>query len=414
MTVKHFNWHKSNGGIAMATTIDEIKSFMFRKSNDHRANGGLGKTCRKCSTSHPLRECPAWGKKCHKCGNKNHFCTSCRSKQKGPRDCKRPPHGRSTMRHPKGRARWSKLRSRSRSNSWSAHRYRVKLISTPSPAPWETLLKCPCRDYPMMSMGDTPFKTKRKVLNLPKRHFTLFTDPSQLSSISNEMDPDSKTKILTILNIKLPHQNGMDNLQVKVDNGAEANILPLDSFRTMFLHALDKHGYPTVGLLERSKINLECYNDGRLINHGCIKLKLQHYSEKSFKDHIFYVIETKTQKEIIIGHPVSVRLGLIRVLCKNVSKSISAIGNSENTSSSNSFQDHWLNIDGKPWKKKQRSKSESFQNHSSESFMNTAKYAQSETPFKTLTKTQVNVSFQMHPPKVARIEPNLTSFKTIG
>ena len=112
----------------------------------------------------------------------------------------------------------------------------------------------------------------------------------------------------------------------------------------MFPHALDENGYPKTGFLERSNMNLECYNDGRLINHGCIKLKLQHYSEKSFQDHIFYVVETKTQKEIIVGHPVSARLGLIHVLCENVSKSISAIENSENTSSSNSFQDHWLNI----------------------------------------------------------------------
>ena len=175
----------------------------------------------------------------------------------------------------------------------------------------------------------------------------------------------------------------MDNLQVKVDDSVEANILPLDSFRTMFPHALDKNGYPTAGFLERSKINLECYNDKRLKNHGCIKLKLQHYSEKSFQDHIFCVVETKTQKEIIVGHPVSVRLGLIHVLCKNVSKSISAIQNSENTSSSNSFQDHWLNIDGKLWQRKQRSKSESFWDHSSKSLRTTAKNAQSETPFKT-------------------------------
>ena len=101
------------------------------------------------------------------------------------------------------------------------------------------------------------------------------------------MDPDGKTKILTILNIRLPHWHGKDNLQVKVDNGTEANILPLDSFRIMFPHALDEHGYPTEGFLERSKINLECYNDGKLINHGSIKLKLQQYSEKSFQDHYF-------------------------------------------------------------------------------------------------------------------------------
>ena len=56
------------------------------------------------------------------------------------------------------------------------------------------------------------------------------------SSISNETDPDGKTKIIMMLQIKLPHHNG----RVKVDNDAEANILPLDSFRTMFSHALDK------------------------------------------------------------------------------------------------------------------------------------------------------------------------------
>ena len=60
-----------------------------------------------------------------------------------------------------------------------------------------------------------------------------------MASISIEMDPDGKTKILTILNIKLPHQNGIYNIRVKVDNGAEADILPLDSFSTMFPHALD-------------------------------------------------------------------------------------------------------------------------------------------------------------------------------
>ena len=64
-----------------------------------------------------------------------------------------------------------------------------------------------------------------------------------MDSISNEIDPDSKTKIVTILNIKLPHRNDIDNVRVKVDNSTEANILPLDSFRTMLPHALDGHSY---------------------------------------------------------------------------------------------------------------------------------------------------------------------------
>ena len=125
----------------------------------------------------------------------------------------------------------------------------------------------------------------------------------------------------------------------------------------MFPYALDANGYPIPGFLKGSKITLECYDDRKLINHdrklinhGSIKLRLQHYSEKSFQDHSFYVVETKTLKPIIIGHPVSIRLGLIWVLFKNISKSVLAIKKTEN-SPKNSFQDHWLNIDSKtPWK----------------------------------------------------------------
>ena len=163
-----------------------------------------------------------------------------------------------------------------------------------------------------------------------------------MASISIEMDPDSKTKILKILKIKLPHRNCIDNMRVKVDDSAEANILPLDSSRTMFSHVLDKYSYPEDRFLRRSRTNLECYDDGKLINHGSIKLRLQHYSDESFQDHSFYFVETRTCKDIIVRHAASSRLGLVQVLCKNISKSVSGIENNTNTSSKDSFQDHCL------------------------------------------------------------------------
>ena len=188
-----------------------------------------------------------------------------------------------------------------------------------------------------------------------------------MASISNDTDPEGKTKNLTVLQLKLPHCKGIDDVTVKVDDGAEGNILPLNSFRAMFPHALAANGYPKPGFLRGSKMTLECYDDGKLINHGSIKLRLQHYLEKSFQDHSFYVVETKTPKPIIIGHPTSIRLGLIWVLCKNISKSVLAIKKTPENSTKNSFQDHQLRIDSKtPWRC-QRTKSESsvhsFQDH---------------------------------------------------
>ena len=173
-----------------------------------------------------------------------------------------------------------------------------------------------------------------------------------MASISNDTDPEGKTKILTMLQLKLPHHNGTDDVTVKVDDGAEGNILPLNSFRAMFLHALDANGYPKPGFLRGSKTTLECYDDGKLVNHGSIKLRLQHYTQGSFQDHSFYVVETKTLKPIIVGHPASIRLGLIKVLCKNISKSVLVIKKTTQNSMRNSFQDHPIQIDGKtPWKK---------------------------------------------------------------
>ena len=92
---------------------------------------------------------------------------------------------------------------------------------------------------------------------------------------SNNTDPDGKTKIVTRLGIKLLHRWIVNNLQVKVNDGAEANILPLHSFRSMFPHTLDGDSYPLDGFLRGSRTTLECYNDGRLVNHGTITLKLQ-------------------------------------------------------------------------------------------------------------------------------------------
>ena len=152
-------------------------------------------------------------------------------------------------------------------------------------------------------------------------------------------------------------------MKVKFIDGAEANILPLDSFRSMFPHTLNKEGHPRKGFLKGSRTNIECYDDLRLINHGSITLRLQHYSKKSFQDHSFYVVETKTHKEIIVKHLASIRLGLVQVLCKNLAKLIAVV----ETKPKNSFQDHQLNIDGKIQCMKQRSKSESYSDHLSSS-----------------------------------------------
>ena len=65
-------------------SVDELKkSTTFNKRKDnHRIE------CDKCGCSHGKRDCPAYGKECHKCGRKNHFSKMCKSESK--RDSRRP------------------------------------------------------------------------------------------------------------------------------------------------------------------------------------------------------------------------------------------------------------------------------------------------------------------------------------
>ena len=308
----------------------------------------------------PPRECPAWGKKCHKCGNKNHFSTQCRSKQSGGGD--RWSHRTSRGRKGKGKCQ----QSRSRSNQATKSAYSIESASFQDHS---GNLHRDSADLHGQQRGQTgDLHGAQGSTKFLKQSFSTIRRSKSVASISNNTDPEGKTKILTVLQIKLPHCNGADDVTVKVDNGAEGNILPLNSFRSMFPHALNSNGYPKPGFLRGSKTTLECYDDGKLVNHGSIKLRLQHYSEGSFQDHSFYIVETKTPKPIIVGHPASIRLGLIRVLCKNISKSVLVIEKMTQNSTRNSFQDHPIQIDGKtPWRR-QRSKSESsagsFQDHS--------------------------------------------------
>ena len=60
--------------------------------------------------------------------------------------------------------------------------------------------------------GGHSFQDPEESTNFVKKTFNTSYRSRSVLSISNEIDPDGKTKILTILNIKLPHQNGIDNL----------------------------------------------------------------------------------------------------------------------------------------------------------------------------------------------------------
>ena len=104
------------------------------------------------------------------------------------------------------------------------------------------------------------------------RTFHSISRSRSVAAISNDTDPDGKTKILMKLRVKLPYQNTADVMEMKVDDGAEANILPVHTFRSMFPQKLDENGYPKDDALQGLKTTLQCYDDSKLVNHCTITL----------------------------------------------------------------------------------------------------------------------------------------------
>ena len=263
MTVKDFNHHKSNGGTAQPTTINTIESFKCGKkgsrnghsnevSSSHRGSTdkhSTNKTCSKCSTTHAYRHCPAFGKKCHKCGNKNHFSSCCRSNVSQDKGCWRDrtqTHGRSPERCHRPRRGWC-----SRSRSWSQSSRESVTHNAHS-------IEVDHYDIDDIDVLCTFHSVYRSMT---------------VASQSNDTDPDGKTKIVTKIRIKLLHRWVVDNLQVKVDDSAEANLLPLCSFRSMFPHALDGDGYLLKGFPRQFKDQI------RMLQQWQIGKSWEHYTK---------------------------------------------------------------------------------------------------------------------------------------
>ena len=81
-----------------------------------------------------------------------------------------------------------------------------------------------------------------------------------MSLLPNERD--NKDEVFAKLDIILSNRDRrqMANLKVKVDTGAQGNILPLRIFRRMFPEKLTAEGYPSHGAVTlRSKTTLSAY-----------------------------------------------------------------------------------------------------------------------------------------------------------
>ena len=129
-----------------------------------------------------------------------------------------------------------------------------------------------------------------------------------------DTDREGKTYVLTTLDVQLPHRTGRDTLQVKVDMGAEANILPLRTFKKMFPHLILEYGTPKQQKLQHTNLQFQCNKNSVIRSSGCITLHIAQPGQKMIAAQFFI---SAHHDQVLLGHPSSDQLHLYQLNLNN-------------------------------------------------------------------------------------------------
>ena len=210
--------------------------------------------CGKCGLSHG-KKCPAQGTRCRKCNQWNHWEQVCRNKQAQDQKAKPLPRKQPGKWMPQAKTSQNKVHTVEETNSDS---------------------------------DELCFET-------------IQIDSSNVNSVKDEA--------FAKLQVKLPNVNHPNPvLKVKVDTGAQGNILPLRIYRNMFPDQVDENGFPTETAPSCTK--LTAYNGTQIPQYGVCSIKCS-YGDKE-TEAMFYVADVAGPA--ICGLPTCCQLNLVELV----------------------------------------------------------------------------------------------------
>ena len=202
-------------------------------------SGTTNISCKRCGYTHPHASCPAYNKECYNCHSKGHFTALCRK----PKQNRQPnTSNRSSSRGRSRRSRRSTTRSASpgqyRSHSRGRQPYRSPINHRRRRS---SNSRSPLQDHHNINSSQDHHNRRSPRCNrcspTPYRykvsHFSLFQDhpPTDEGQLYTDKTPNGHRAFHTTL--QLVTRQGPKLLKVKVDPGADANIIPLSRYRSL-------------------------------------------------------------------------------------------------------------------------------------------------------------------------------------
>ena len=129
----------------------------------------------------------------------------------------------------------------------------------------------------------------------------------------SDTDPSGCLCIMTDIHMRARTTSQTHNIRVKVDPGADANLMPVHHFRTIFPYLCDNSGQPKEGVLEKAESSFESYSGDNVTVIRQTKIYARNKQTQQFLITRIYVI-ARERGPILISSAVSQWLGLIAVL----------------------------------------------------------------------------------------------------
>ena len=142
------------------------------------------------------------------------------------------------------------------------------------------------------------------------------TGDGTLDQCQTDTDPSGCLCILADIHVRARTTSRTHYIRVKVDPGADANLMPLHHFREIFPYLCDKDGKPKEGVLEKAESSFESYSGDNMSVIGQTKIYAKNKQTQQFMITRIFVI-ARERGPILLGNAACQWLGLIAVLVEN-------------------------------------------------------------------------------------------------
>ena len=297
-------------------------------------SGGKGgksqKQCDRCGRRNGCTgekgTCPAWGKECGICRGKNHYKAVCQKAAQmqagGGAQPKFQKQGKGKSPGKNGKAK-------------AKHAHSVVFKTVPSAkgivsgleegdSASNSVTSEPSVPLSLgvqgvnsvLSAGNRKSKASLHTRNVFSCDSIHNTGDGTLDQCQTDTDPSGRLCILADIHVRARTTSRTHYIRVKVDPGADANLMPLHHFREIFPYLCNKNGKPKEGVLEKAESSFESYSGDNVSVIGQTKIYAKNKQTQQFMITRIFVI-ARERGPILLGNAACQWLGLIAVLIEN-------------------------------------------------------------------------------------------------